>query len=158
MTLELSEHLDNRGDAVLVPILDRFGDDIVGHFASPDLDHIDGPRCSGNHHVHVGVFELRNGRVDDELFVDARDARRADRPIERHRRDGKSRGGRDHAENVGLVLQIGRDDHDLDLNFVLEAVGEERPHRTVDHPHGEDFLVGRTSFALEESAGELAGG
>ena len=44
-----------------------------------------------------------------------------------------------------------------DLDFVEEAVREKRANRTVDQAGGERFLFGRTAFALEEAAGDLAG-
>ena len=47
---------------------------------------------------------------------------------------------------------------DDDLNFVEEAVREERTNRTVDKTRGERFLFGGTAFALEEAPGDLAGG
>ncbi len=40
--------------------------------------------------------------------------------------------GRDEREHVGVVLLIRRDDVDEDLDFVLEAFGEERADRAVD--------------------------
>ena len=46
---------------------------------------------------------------------------------------------------------------DDNLDFVEEAVREERADRTVDQAGGERFLFGRTAFALEEAAGDLAG-
>ena len=36
--------------------------------------------------------------------------------------------------------------------------GKQRPDRPVDQPGGQDFFFGRTAFALEEAAGDLAGG
>ena len=45
-----------------------------------------------------------------------------------------------------------------DLNFVEEAVRKERTDRTVDQAARQRFLFGRTTFTLEEAAGDLAGG
>jgi hypothetical protein len=45
-----------------------------------------------------------------------------------------------------------------DLRLVLEPVGEERPERPVDEARGEDLLVGGPPLALDEPAGNLAGG
>jgi hypothetical protein len=47
--------------------------------------------------------------------------------------------------------------HD-DLDFVLEALDEQRADRTVDQAGNQGFLFRRTAFALEEAAGDLAGG
>ena len=45
-----------------------------------------------------------------------------------------------------------------DLDFVDVAGREERPDGAVDEPRGENFLGGGPAFALDEAAGELAGG
>ena len=47
--------------------------------------------------------------------------------------------------------------HD-DLGLVAEALGEQRPDRPVDQARGQHLLLGRPAFALEEAAGDLAGG
>jgi hypothetical protein len=53
-----------------------------------------------------------------------------------------------------VMAQHGGDDEDL----VLEALDEQRPDRPVDQARGQRFLFGRTAFALEEAARDLAGG
>ena len=45
----------------------------------------------------------------------------------------------------------------LNLHFVVEPLGKQRPDRPVDQAAGERFLHRRPAFALEEAAGELAG-
>ena len=52
----------------------------------------------------------------------------------------RERGG-DEREHVGVVLLVGRDDVDEDLDFVLEAFGEERADRAVDDAGREDLVV-----------------
>ena len=47
------------------------------------------------------------------------------------------------------------DDH---LHFVEEAFGEQRADRTVDQARGQRLVFARAAFALEEAAGDLAGG
>ncbi len=61
-------------------------------------------------------------------------------------------------EHVGIVLAVGRDRAGLDLDLVAVPLGKERPDRPVDQPRREDFLGGRPPLALDEAAGELAGG
>ena len=48
--------------------------------------------------------------------------------------------------------------HGLDLHFVIPALGKERADRAVGEAAGENFLFGRTAFALEVTAGEFSGG
>ena len=66
-----------------------------------------------------------------------------------------ARGEREH---VGGVLLVAREDRRDDLRVVLEALGEERAARPVDDAAGEDLLVALATLALEEAAGDLAGG
>ena len=52
------------------------------------------------------------------------------------------------------MLQHGDDD----LRLVLEALDEQRADRAVDEAGNQGFLLGRTAFALEIAAGDLARG
>jgi hypothetical protein len=47
---------------------------------------------------------------------------------------------------------------DDDLHFVEEAVREQRADRAVDQAAGQRLQLARAAFALEEAAGDLAGG
>ena len=62
------------------------------------------------------------------------------------------------ADDVGIVLHVVREHGDDDLRLVLEAFDEQRPDRPVDEARGQRLLLGRTAFALEKAAGDLAGG
>ena len=101
--------------------LDRVGDHLLGKLARPDLDHVDGIAVPRKDHVEVGVFDLGLRGIDDELAVNAADARRAQRPAEWDRRDRHRRVRRDHRDDVRIVLQAGREHHDLNLDLVLEG-------------------------------------
>ena len=46
--------------------------------------------------------------------------------------------------------------HD-DLDFVVEAIREQRANRAVDQAAGQDFLLGGTAFTLEKATGDAAG-
>ena len=49
--------------------------------------------------------------------------------------------------------------HDaLQLDFVDEAIWEERTDRAIHHSHGQDFLLAWGAFALLEAAWVLTGG
>ena len=86
------------------------------------------------------------------------DPDRGQRTVPRHRRDRERDRGRHGAQDVGVVLLIGGEHGDEDLDLVLEAFGEERPDAPVDESAGQDLLVGRPALALQESAGDLARG
>ena len=66
--------------------------------------------------------------------------------------------GADDAEHVGVVLLVGGEHGDDDLDVVAVALGEERADRPVGQARGEDRVLGGAAFALDEAAGDLAGG
>ncbi len=112
---------------------------------------------AGDDQVEIGALQLLVRRVDDELAIDPADANRADRPVERDLadREGGRRG--DGAEDVGVVLLVGREDRDDELDVVLVALGKEGPDWPVGLAGGEDRVLGRARFALDEAARDLAG-
>ncbi len=102
--------------------------------------------------------ELGVGRVEDELPVDPADAHGADGTLERDLAD-RERGGRgDGAENVRVVLLVRGQDRDHELDVVLVALGEQRADRAVGEARCERRGLGHAAFALDEAAGDLAGG
>ncbi len=58
----------------------------------------------------------------------------------------------------GSILAVRAEEDGDDLGVVEVALREERTQRAIRHAAGEDFLFGRTAFALEVTAGELADG
>ena len=129
-----------------------------GRSLAPGLDHHDRVAGAGDDQVELRVGELAVGRVDDELAVDAADAHGADRARERDLAD-RQRGRRgDRAEDVRLVLLVGREDRDDELDVVLVALGEERADRAVGQAGGQGRRLGRARLALDEAARDLARG
>ncbi len=61
-------------------------------------------------------------------------------------------------QDVGIVLAVGGEHEGDDLGVVDVALGEERAQRAVDQAGGDDLLLGRPALALEEAAGDAAGG
>ena len=115
-------------------------------------------RVPGDDEVELGVRQLAVRRVDDELAVDPADAHGADRAGERDLAD-RQRGRRgDRAEDVGLVLLVGREDRDDELDVVLVALGEERADRAVGQAGGQGGRLRRARLALDEAARDLARG
>ena len=105
---------------------DGLGHHVLGQELGARLDHHDRVPGAGDDEVELRLFELAVGRVDDELAADATDANRTDRARERDLADRQRSRRGDRAEDVGLVLLVGRKDGDDDLDIVLVALGEER--------------------------------
>ena len=130
---------------------------VLGQLLRLGLHHQDRVRGARDDQVQLAVRHLRRGRVQHIGAVDIADPGGADRPHEGRPGQGQRRGGTDHRDDVGIVLQIVAQHGADDLGVVVIAAGEQRPDRPVDQPRGQGFLLGRPPFALEEAAGDLAG-
>jgi hypothetical protein len=104
------------------------------------------------------VADLDGAHGAGVAAVDARLAgRSADRAIERNAGDSQGSRGTDHRSDVRIGLFAGGDDGADNLHFVHEAFWEQRTDRTVDQSGSQGFFLGRTAFALEETARDLTG-
>ena len=131
----------------------------LGDLLGAGLDHDDRVGGAGDHEVHVGlVLELLEGGVHDQLAVDAADVHGADGAAERDVADGERRGGAERREDVVGRLEVDGQRRGDDVDLVHEALGEQRPDGAVDLAGAEDRLLARTRLALDEAAGDLAGG
>jgi len=82
---------------------------------------------------------------------------RADRAHERHARQRQRGGGRNHRNDVRIVLEIMGQRGDDDLGVATIAVGEQRADRAIDQAGDQGLALGRAAFALEVAAGNAAG-
>ncbi len=85
------------------------------------------------------------------------DAGGADRAHEGDARERQRGGGRDHRQDVGVVLEVVRQHGHDHLRVVAVALGEQRADRPVDQAGDQRLLLGRASLALEIAAGDAAG-
>ena len=120
--------------------------------AGARLHHGDGVGGAGDHQVQVGLLELLQGRVQDQLTVEHPDPHAADRPGMRDVADLQGERGPGHRQGGGVLLLVGRDHGGDQLDVVAEVLGEERPHRAVDHPAGEDGRLAGTALTAGEAA------
>ena len=131
---------------------------VFGHFAGEALDHQDRVLAAGDDQVEIALFQLVLRGEGDELAVDVAQADRAERALERQRRDAQARprrrswparrrrsAGRWPARRLWTCTSS------------WNHVGKQRADGAVHQPGGERFLGRRAAFALEEAAGELAG-
>ena len=131
---------------------------VLGQLLRLRLDHQHRVLGAGDDQVELRLLELRRGRVEHVLAVDVADARGADRAVERNAGERQRRRDADHRRDVGIDFRIDRHDRRDDLDFVVEAVREQRPDRAVDQARGQHLLLRGPALALEEAAGNLAGG
>ncbi|SCD23017.1 hypothetical protein BR141012304_10577 [Brucella inopinata] len=153
---KLDDRIDHRLEA-LVAEHDGAEHDIFGQFLRFRFDHQNRFRRTGNHQIELGFRHFIDIRVQDIFAIDITDARAADRPHERHARNGEGSRCRNHRQDVRVVFQIVLENGNDDLRVVLVAVNEKRADRTVDQARNEGFVFARTAFTLEIAAGNLAG-
>ncbi len=132
---------------------------VFGQLLDFGFDHHHRVFGAGDDEIHpVALAQLVEGRVEHIFAVDEADAGGADRAHERHARKGQGGGGGDHGDDIGIVLQVVGQDRDDHLGLMLEALDEQGADRPVDQAGDQGLLLGRTAFALEEAARDLAGG
>ena len=132
--------------------------DLLGQLLGLGLDHQHALAGAGEHQIELRVFQVGGPRVQHIGAVLEADAAGADRTEERQARDGQGRRGRDHGDDVRIVLQVMAQNRADDLGLVLVALGEQGTDRPVDQARSQGFLLARTALALEKAAGNLAGG
>ncbi len=155
--LELQLDVDERLEGPMAE-QDGLGHDVLGQELGARLDHHDRVARARDDEVELRLGELAVGRVDDELAADPADAHRTDGSAERDLADRQRGRGGHGAEDVGLVLLVGREDRHDELDVVLVALGEERADRAVGQAGGQRGRLGRACLALDEAARDLAGG
>ena len=137
---------------------DRGQHGFLGELLGLRFDHHHGVARAGDHQIEVALARLLDRRVENELAVEVADPGGRDRPQERHAADRQRRRGRDHRQDVRVVLAVMGEHGDHDLGLVLEPLGEQRPDRAVDQARGQRLLLGGPALALEEAARDLARG
>ncbi len=130
---------------------------VLGKLLCLRLDHQHRVRRAGDDEVEAGILHLLERRVQLVLAADIADACRADRSHEGNAGEGQSRRGRHHGDDVGIVLEVVRQNRHDDLRVILVALDEKRADRAVDQAADERLLLRRTALALEIAAGDAAG-
>ena len=112
-------------------VLQGFVEALVGDELGGAFDHHHFGFGTDVDEVEVGIEHFVVVRVGDELTVDLADADTADRSVPGHIGDQHGSGcGVDH-EDIWLVDAVGGEEETDDLNFVHEALREERTKWTV---------------------------
>ena len=152
---------DDRVDHRLeVPVAEHDGAEhhLLGELLGFRFDHQHRIGGAGDDEIELALRHLVELRIEHVFVVDEADARGADRSHERHAGERQRRRGRDHGDDVGIVLEIVRQRGDDDLRVAAVALGEQRPDRPVDQARDQRLVLGRAAFALEIAAGNAARG
>ena len=154
---KLDDQVDDRLEA-LVAEHDGAEHIVLGELARLRFDHEHRIVGTGDDEIELRFDHLVDLRIENEGAVNEADAGAADGAHEGGAGERQRGRGRDHGDDVGIVLQIVREHGGDDLGLAAEARREERTDGTVDQAGGQRLLLGRTALALEEAAGNLAGG
>ena len=130
----------------------------LGNLNRSALDHHDGLGRARDDDVHVGVLQLTEGRVHHPVALDPADADRRDGRVKGNHRGVQRHRGPDEGEHIRVVFLIGAEYLCVNLGLVEEPVGEEGTQRAIRQSRRKHFLLLRSPFPLEETAGDLAGG
>ena len=130
----------------------------LGDLVGTGLDHQDRVVGAGHDQVEVGLGDVGLRGVHDELALELADAHGGHLRGERDVRQRERGGGAVHREDVVGDHVVDAHRRRDDLGLAVPALREQRPDRPVDHARGEDALLGGAALALEEAAGDLAGG
>jgi hypothetical protein len=137
---------------------DRVDHHFFADFFRAGLDHHDSVGGSDDHDVQQALTHLVVGGIDDESPADLADAHCADGPQERNVRKGERSRCSVDAENIGIIISVGREHEGDDLGLALESVGKHGTHGPVDLAAGEHFALAHAAFALDEAAGKASTG
>jgi hypothetical protein len=131
---------------------------LLGDLAGPRLDHGDGVVGPGHDQVELGVDELLQGWIEDELAVHHAHADTADRPCMGDVADLQGQRGAGDGKRRRVLLLVRGDDGGDELDVVAEVLREKRPHRPVDHAAGENGRLGRPALTARKAAGDATRG
>ena len=96
------------------------------------------------------LVELGERRVEHQLSVEHADAHAGHRTAVRDAADLQRARRAGDRESRGVLLLVGAQHRCDDLHVVAKVLGEERPHRTVDHPARDRRGLARPPLASRE--------
>ena len=110
----------------------RLHDLIFLDLASHRFHHHDGFLGADNDHIESAGFQLRIGRIDHELIVDAAHPHGTDWIQKGDVGQVQCSRGSIDGDDIRIHLGFGGENHGDDLCFTTEVLWKERPHRTID--------------------------
>ena len=136
---------------------DRAKHDLLGKLVRFRLDHQHRVLRACDDEIELRLVHLVNVGVQNVLVANQGNASTCDGTIEGNTGNSQRGGGRHHRHDIGIVLEVMAQNGRDDLRVVLVAAGKKRTNRPVDQAGGQNLLLGRTTFALEEAARNAAG-
>ena len=135
------------------------GSEEVGllHFLHLAFHHHDVLFGSSDHEVHVGLLELLEGGIDDELAVDTSHANLRDRSFEgditasQCCRSGKA------SQSIRHVHTVGREKDNIHIHFSMIVAGEKWAQSAVHKATSQYLVVICLTLTLRETAGKTSG-
>src|SRR5262249_13250414 len=141
-----------------MPKFESLDHSIFADFERAGLHYYDGFFGRRDDDIQRAGLLLGNRRVGNELPIEQADANGGDRGGKRQVRAIRGRSSSSDGNDIRVVFAVCSKNQRVDLGFIAPRFREERAHRSVNQARDEDFTLGRTAFALEEAAGNLARG
>ena len=138
--------------------LDGVEHGVVVHLVGAGLDHGHQIGGGGHRNVHVRLFLLFGGGVDDIFPVHQAHHHAGDGAIPGDVGDGNGDGGADHGGDFRCAVGIHRHHGADHRHVVAHILGEEGADGAVDDPGGQDRLFAGPALPALEGAGDLAHG
>src|SRR5580700_9751548 len=125
-------------------------------FESAGLDHDNGFFRAGDDDVQQTLLLFGDRRVGHQLAIEQADANASNGLLKREIGTIGGRGGGGNSDDVRIIVAVRGKHHRDDLCFVAPRLREERAHGPVNQTRGENLFFRRTTFALEEAAGDFS--
>ena len=122
------------------------------------FDHHDVVEGSPYHQLDVSRFKLFEGRVDDELAIDAGNTYFTDRSVEGDVRYSKGSRSCEPSQSIRHIYTIRREENDIDEDFGMIVIGEEGTQSTVNKTASQDLVVRSLTFTTRETTREATEG
>ena len=139
----------------LVSQAQRFQHHLLRHPSGVSFDRQNGLCRAGQAQIDGAVLHFGGGGVENVLPADVAHPHCAHRSVEGDIGDGQSRRSTDDGQDVQVVLLVGRESGDDDLDFVAPTFGEKGSEGTVREATEENGRFAGTAFAFKETTGDF---
>ena len=117
------------------------------------FDHQNSRFSACNNQIQLGGFQFGQSRVQNVFAIDISNTRSTDRAVKRDAGNRQGGGSTDQGRNIRIDFTLGGHDGSNDLHVIVKTLREKRAQRAIDQTGSQDFLLGGTTFTLEETTG-----